>query len=61
MQKDSGLDDFIPITLRFHLSFYKKVNAFCELTGVKKAVLFRKLCEIGWDVVNGEGEDGKEV
>lgn len=61
MKRDSGLDDFIPITLRFHTSFYNQVNAFCKVTGVKKAVLIRRLCEIGWKVVIGEENEREEV
>ncbi len=60
MKRDSGLDDFIPITLRFHTSFYNQINAFCTLTGVKKAVLIRRLCEIGWKVVIGDEENERE-
>lgn len=61
MRKDSGAIDFVPFTLRLHSPFYVKVNNFCEVTGIKKAILLRRLCEIGWEIVTQEqANDGQD-
>lgn len=61
VRKESGVDDFIPLTLRFHTSFYNKLTKFCDATGIKKAVLVRKLCEIGWELVVETEQNGEET
>lgn len=58
MRRDSGADDLIPVTMRFHGPFYEQISKFCDTTGIKKAVLIRKLCEVGW-VVLTEGDENE--
>lgn len=59
MRKDSGVIDFIPFTLRLHSPFYDKINKFCKATGIKKSILLRRLCEIGWEVITEENSNGR--
>ena len=58
MLRDSGAIDFVPFTLRLHGPFYEKVDKFCNATGIKKSVLLRRLCEIGWELVTEEKANG---
>ena len=48
MKRYASSDDYTPLTLRIPQTLFEEIEGFCELTGVKKAVLLRRLVEIGW-------------
>lgn len=52
MRVDSGSHELYPMTLRLTKSTYVKINMFCDSTGIKKAVLIRKLIDLGLEVLD---------
>ena len=56
MKRYASMDDYTPLTLRIPQTMFDQIEEFCELTGVKKAVLLRRLVEIGWAFITTEGD-----
>ena len=56
MKRYASNDQYTPLTLRLPETLFTQIEEFCELTGVKKAVLLRRLVEIGWAFITTEDE-----